>query len=147
MSGRNHPMPAHQRATLAGALPADPPIAEIEQEQLGPLAVLVQHNGPATVTVLPSERSATMTVRVTATQGQSILGTELKRARVLITSIDNPFYYAVTRANIGAAAPSAAMVVGPNVILDLRNADAIYLRSAHATDPATIGICVETWAS
>jgi len=146
MPGRNHPLPQHQRDTLAGAIPADPPIAEIEQEQISPRAVVVEHNGPLTVHQLPARRAANMTVRVPTT-GNKILGIEMKRNRVLLCSIDNPFYYATADNKLSAGSAATAATVWPaNVPLELRNADQVHLASAHATDPATIGVVIESWA-
>ncbi len=148
MPGRNHPLPLHQRETLAGALPADPPIAEIEQEQIAPLAVVVEHNGPLTVHQLPARRAANMTVVAGLAPGGKVLGVELKRSRVVLCSVDQPFYYATGGAKISsvASADTAATIWPANVPLELLNADQVWLASAHATLSAKVGIVIESWA-
>lgn len=148
MAGRNHPMPLHQREALAGALPADPPIAEIEQEQIAPLAVVVEHNGPLTVHQLPARRAANMTVLAPIAPGEKILGVELKRSRILLCSVDQPFYYATGSAKISSvgSADTASTIWPANVPLELLNADQVWLASAHATLSAKIGVVIESWA-
>jgi hypothetical protein len=148
MPGRNHPMPQHQRDTLAGAIPADPPIAEVEQEQIAPMAVVVEHNGPLTVHQLPARRAANTTVLAPIAPGISVLGVELKRSRVLLISTDQPFYYATAASKIATAstAAAAATLWPANVPLELLNADKVFLASAHASTAATIGVVIESWA-
>lgn len=148
MAGRNHPIPAHQRAALAGAMPAEPGIAEVEQEPLGPAAVLVEHNGPLTVHQLPARRAATMSLSAPVAPGLKVLGAEIKRSRVILCSVDKPFYYAVRQSQIATAssAASAAAIWPANVPLPLHHADQVWVASADASLPATIGVVIETWA-
>jgi len=143
MSTHNRHIPhAQQPASHAGALPAAPDIATVEQERDAPsqYAVLVEHNGPVATRALPTRAGAPSTVIVPITGGP-VLGRDLKRARVTLISSDKPFYYA---AKPPAAWSTATAALWPaNVPLVLLHGDAINCASADVSLPATIAVIPE----
>lgn len=145
MPGRNHPALKHA-GSPAGALPASPSIAQIEQEDLAParLSVLVEHNGPITSHELPS-RSGSAFSQIFDSGGstQQLLGKDLKRKRALIVSTDNPFYYA---ARDQANPNSAAAALWPaNVVLEITHADEVHIAGATADQVSTIAVITENF--
>lgn len=136
MPGRNHPVAAHEREQLAGAMPALPAIAEVEQEPLSMVAILVKHDGPLTVYRLPARRSATFTVNaplISALNGSTgrQLGVELKRSRAVITSSDYPFLYTTRQGGFSSASSVPAAALWPALVpLVLENADQVFLACA-----------------
>jgi hypothetical protein len=153
MSGRHHPVPAHQRAATAGAMPASATLAEVEQEEVyHPKPVDVCVVGPVTMHKLPARRAATQTVVVGLPQGgmTATLGTELKRSRAVICSVDAAFFYAVRAQSLQSAstAMTAATIWPPNVPLVIENADQVFLACAGlaSATSSTIGVVIETWA-
>jgi hypothetical protein len=155
MPGRNHPIPRHRNTAAhdAGALPAQPAIAEVEQEVSRPLyeAVVVKHDGPQTVHQLPAKRAATQTVIVgTPAAGQETVigGGDFKRKRTVLCAVDNAFYYATTPRALSTTSVTAAAVWPANVPLVLENCDAVYLACAGISGATSseIGIVTEYWA-
>lgn len=139
---QRHTPHAQQPASHAGALPATPVIAEVEQEFDAPsrYAVLVEHNGPIATRALPTRAGAPSTV-VCPIAGTQVLGRDLKRARVTLVSSDKPFYYAAKAPAVWSTASAALWPA--NVPLVLLHGDAINCASADVSLPATIAVIPE----
>jgi hypothetical protein len=154
--GRQLHRPAHPEEWTAGAMPASPDIATVEQEQHGHASVPVVVDGPVTSHALPAKRAATQTLVVGVPPAAvSLLGRELKRSRVVLWSIDKPFLYSTTAAAISTPLNSTAginvqgaVTVPINTPIILLNADQVWVACASvtATDVATVCSVIETWA-
>lgn len=142
-----HHTPASQRPyDTAGVLPAEPDIAEVEQEQYLPdaSAVLVTHNGPVMTHELPARAGAAFGM-IVGTSATSLLGSDLKRKRTILIATDKPFYYMINEVSNPNSASAALWPI--NVPLELRNGSAVYAACASATptDVSTISIITENF--
>jgi hypothetical protein len=143
MPSHDRHVPAAQRpVSYAGALPATPDIATVEQEYLAPPteAILVQHNGPIASRALPTRSGAPSTFTAD-THGDQVLGKDLKRCRLTLISSDNAFYYS-SRPVANWSTASAALIP-PLVPLVLLHGDAVYCASAVSGMVATIAVVPE----
>jgi len=143
------PIPAHERALLAGALPADFDLSEVEQERHVPdsHAILVEFNGPQMVHNQPSKSGAPFSQIINAA-GDTVLGSDKRRKRAVLCSIDNPFYYATTQR---ATPNTASAALWPaNVPLPLENADEVWCAAAPpltgVVTPASTSYATTTFA-
>ncbi len=146
VNSHGHPIPAHERALLAGAMPARFDIADVLQEKEAPdiEAVLVRFNGPQPVHDQPSKAGAPFS-QVVGPAGDTILGKDPRRKRTVIISTDNPFYYSTS----AQAKPSTASAClwPANVPLELHNGDAVWCAYASgANNLSTLGVVVELYA-
>jgi hypothetical protein len=153
MAGHSHhPVPRAEQPMHAGALPAQPSIAEVEQEKPEVVSIPVRHDGPVTAHRLPARDASTQTLNVPVSPVTSaVFKNDFRRSRTVICSVDNPFYYATTRSGLSSTSVSAAAVWPPNVPLELENCDSVYLACApvgtfSAATSSTIGIVAEFFA-
>lgn len=143
MPGRNTPLPQHMKSqTPAGAIPATPSIAQIEQEQLAPQAVLVIHNGPITTHELPARAGAAFS-QICSTTSTQVIGKDLKRKRAILLSTDNPFYYSSREISQVNSASAALWPI--NVPLVLQHGDEVWVACATASMVSTIAVVTENF--
>lgn len=141
MQRRSHPLPMQ---APAGALPAEPTIAEIEQEKVAPeqCAVLVEHNGPVMTHALPARAGAAFSMYVDTTSN-FILGRDLRRQRAVLISTDQPFYYSARELSVVNSASAALWPI--NVPLVITHADSVYVACATASSHSTIAVITENF--
>ena len=142
MQRRSHPLPMQHAP--AGALPAEPTIAEVEQEKKVPeqCAVIVQHNGPVMTHALPARAGAAFSM-IADTTSNFILGRDLKRKRAILLSTDNPFYYSSRELSVVNSASAALWPI--NVPLELLHGDSVYVACATANKTSTIAVVTENF--
>lgn len=153
MSGySHHPGARPEKPFNDGAIPSQPEIADVEQEPTAVVAISVKHDGPIRSHRLPARKASTQTVNVPLAPITSrTFGKDGRRNRVLIVSVDNPFYYATTKSGLASASVTAAAAWPPNVPLPLENCDEVYLACApvgtfSAATSSTLGIIAEFYA-
>jgi hypothetical protein len=131
------------RDVLHGALPAEPTIAEIKQEDVAVTAILVEHNGPISARPVPSRSGAAFSQICASGSTTQVLGKDLRRARVTLLSTDNPFLYASRET---AVANSASCALWPiNVALVLTHGDEVHVACATGGDVSTIAVIAENF--
>ena len=144
MPVRHHTPAAQRPYTDAGILPAEPDIAEVEQEQYAPApqAVLVQHNGPISVRTLPARAGGAFGMQV-GNAATNILGSDLKRARAILLATDQPFYYMTGEVSEPNTASAALWPI--NVPLELHNGSAVYVACATPASTSTMSVVTENF--
>lgn len=135
MPGRNFPRPAHERADVAlhGAIPAEPSIADVEQEIIAPFVVAVKHDGPLGVYRIPNRRAAMFNQVVglpSTAQALSIVHKDIKRARVIVMAIDNPILIATKETSLASTSTPSALLWPAGVPYVAEHALGLYVACA-----------------
>jgi hypothetical protein len=109
----------------------------LQQEHPWPVVQVDVQGG--TVYQLPARRVICTTDVVTDTQAQQLAPANHKRSRLVLIATDQPVYIARDRTSQGTIWP----INVPHVVT---HCDAVWVKSATASNSSTVGVTQEMWA-
>jgi hypothetical protein len=121
----------------------EPDLIDVLQEDHPTPAIVVRNEGPIYTHELPTRSGGMFSTVVNDTQAESVAGSDRRRKRLWLLSVDEPMYVGNARQLVEAG---AAMLIPAATGVDIYHSDQVFVRSATADTPTTVSVLVENWA-